>query len=181
MKVLVLGRGGREHSIVWKTSRSPLVKKIYCATGNAGIGDLAELVNIKAEDIKGIFNFARTNRIDLTLVGPEVSLTAGIVDLFESEGLKILGPGKVVAQLEGSKAFAKNLMQKYNIPTAMFGSFSNEQDAFEYIEKVGAPLVIRADGLAAGKGLIVAKDEITAKLAVSVMMKDKVFGEAGRT
>ncbi|MDD2716959.1 MAG: phosphoribosylamine--glycine ligase [Candidatus Wallbacteria bacterium] len=181
MRILVLGRGGREHAIVWKVSRSPLVKKIYCATGNSGIAELAELVDIKAEDINGLLKFAEQKKIDLTLVGPEVSLTEGIVDLFHEHGLKILGPTKNVARLEGSKAFAKRLMMKYDIPTARFGAFSDEQEAFKYIEKVGAPLVVRADGLSAGKGIIIAKDEITAKLAVNVMIKDRIFGDAGRT
>lgn len=180
MKVLVLGRGGREHAIVWKVAQSPLVKKVYCATGNSGISQLAELVSISAEKIHDLLDFALKKKIDLTLVGPEISLTEGIVDLFSENGLKIVGPTRKIAQMEGSKAFAKNLMEKYGIPTAGFGAFSSEQEAFAYIEQKGAPLVIRADGLSAGKGVIVARDEITAKLAVNVMMKDQIFGDAGK-
>lgn len=179
MKVLILGRGGREHAIAWKISQSKNVDKIYVATGNAGMEEFAEIVNIKAEEVDKLLEFALDKKIDLTLVGPEVSFMRGIVDKFNEHNLKIMGPTRKVAQLEASKAFAKELMDKYNIPTAKYGAFDNEEEAFEYIETVGAPLVVRADGLAAGKGLIVAKDEITAKLAVNVMMKDKIFGEAG--
>ncbi len=180
MKFLVIGRGGREHAIVWKLSKSPLVKKIYCATGNAGMEDVAERINIKAEDIDELLKFALKNKVDYTIVGPEISLTEGIVDTFEEKGLKIFGPCANTAKLEGSKAYAKSIMEKYDIPTARFGTFENQEEAFEYIEEVGAPLAIKTDGLSAGKGFIIAKDEITAKLAVNVMMQDKVFGDAGK-
>jgi len=181
MKVLVLGRGGREYAIAWKVSQSPLVKKVFVATGNAGTKAFAENIDIKSEDIDGLLKFALKEKIDLTLVGPEVAFTEGLVDVFMKNDLKIMGPTKKVSQLEGSKSFAKRLLDKYDIPTANYGSFCSEEEAFKYIEEVGAPLVIRADGLAAGKGVIIAKDEITAKLAVNVMMKDKIFGEAGRS
>ncbi|MGM0606840.1 MAG: phosphoribosylamine--glycine ligase [Candidatus Muiribacteriota bacterium] len=180
MKFLVIGRGGREHAIVWKLSQSPQVEKIYCATGNAGISKIAECIDIKAEEIDELLKFALKNKIDYTIVGPEISLTEGIVDKFEAEGLKIFGPSRKTSRLEGSKAFAKKIMEKYNIPTAKFGTFDSQDKAFEYIEEVGAPLAIKTDGLSAGKGFIIAKDEITAKLAVNVMMQDKVFGDAGK-
>jgi len=179
MNVLVIGRGGREHALVWKIKRSPLVKKVYCATGNSGIEALAERVNIPAEHVDKLVDFAKKHDIGLTVVGPEVALAQGIVDKFEKEGIKIFGPSKAAVQLENSKAFAKQLMGKYNIPTAKFGLFSNEQDAFDYIDKYSPPFVIKADGMDSGKGLILAKDEITARLAVQVIMKDKTFGEAG--
>jgi len=181
MKVMILGRGGREHAIAWKISKSPLVEKIYVATGNAGTDKIAENIDIKSENIDKLLNFALKEKIDLTLVGPEIAFTEGLVDVFTKNGLKIMGPTKKVSQLESSKAFAKKLLDKYKIPTAAYGAFCCEEDAFKYIEKVGAPLVIRADGLAAGKGVIIAKDEITAKLAVNVMIKDKIFGEAGNS
>lgn len=181
MKVLVLGRGGREYAIAWKVSQSPLVKKVFVATGNAGTEAFAENINIKSEDIDGLLKFALKEKIGLTLVGPEISFGEGIVDIFTENNLKIMGPTKKVSQLEASKSFAKELLDKYNIPTAKYGSFCTEQEAFKYIEEVGAPLVIRADGLAAGKGVIIAKEEITAKLAVNVMIKDKIFGDAGKS
>ncbi|MFA5480589.1 MAG: phosphoribosylamine--glycine ligase [Candidatus Muiribacteriota bacterium] len=180
MNVLVIGRGGREHAIAWKLSKSPLVKKVFCATGNAGIAEIAECVDIKAENIDELLKFAQRNKIEFTVVGPEISLTEGIVDKFEAKGLKIFGPNQQTAKLEGSKGYAKQIMEKYNIPTAKFGTFETQEEAFEYIEEVGAPLAIKTDGLSAGKGFIIAKDEITAKLAVNVMMQDKVFGDAGK-
>ena len=179
MKVLVIGSGGREHSLVWKLDQSPQVEKIYCAPGNAGISKLAECPAISATDVKGLVRFARKQKIDLTLVGPESSLTAGVVDAFVKNGLRIFGPSKKAAILEGSKVFTKRFMQKYNIPTAAFKVFRKRETAVEYARHVGAPLVIKADGLAAGKGVIVAQSVQEAVDAINLIMKDKVFGDAG--
>ncbi|SHK20214.1 phosphoribosylamine--glycine ligase [Paramaledivibacter caminithermalis] len=179
MKVLVVGGGGREHTLVWKLSQSPKVDKIYCAPGNAGIGDMAELVNIKAEDIEGLLNFALEKDIDLTVVGPEVPLVNGIVDKFQEEGLKVFGPNKACAQLEGSKAFAKDFMMRHNIPTAKYREYTNVDEAINDIGVYGYPMVIKADGLAAGKGVIIAQDEKEAYEALNMIMKDKKFGDAG--
>lgn len=179
MNILVIGRGGREHALVTKIKQSPLVKKIYCATGNSGIEQIAERVNIPAENVDELVDFAKKKNIALTVVGPEIALAYGIVDKFEKEGLKVFGPSKAAVQLETSKAFAKKLMNKYNIPTAKFGVFTNENDAFEYIDKNSPPFVFKVNGMDSGKGTIIARDEITARLAVQVMMKDKTFGEAG--
>lgn len=181
MNVLVIGRGGREHALVWKIRRSPLVSKVYCATGNSGMEPLAERVKILAENIDELVAFAKKNDVGLTVVGPEIALSYGIVDRFEKEGLKIFGPSKNAVQLECSKAFAKQLMSKYKIPTAKFGVFSDEQEAFDYIDRNSPPFAIKADGMDSGKGLILARDEITARLAVQVIMKDKTFGEAGKS
>jgi phosphoribosylamine--glycine ligase len=179
MKVLVIGSGGREHSLVWKLVQSPRVSKIYCAPGNAGISNLAECIAISATDVKGLVSFAKKHKIDLTLVGPEASLTLGVVDAFEKKGLLIFGPSQKAAILEGSKVFTKKFMQNYNIPTAGFAVFRKRERAIEYVERVGAPVVIKADGLAAGKGVIVAQTVQEAIEAIDVIMKDKVFGEAG--
>ena len=179
MKVLVIGSGGREHSLVWKLNESSRVSKIYCAPGNAGISTLAECVAISAEDVKGLLSFALEQKIDLTLVGPESSLTLGVVDAFEKKGLRIFGPSKKAAILEGSKVFTKKFMQDYNIPTAGFAVFRKRERAIEYVERIGAPVVIKADGLAAGKGVIVAQTVKEAIDAIDVIMKDKIFGEAG--
>jgi len=179
MKVLVIGSGGREHSLVWKLAQSPRVSKIYCAPGNAGISELAECVAISAEDVKGLVNFARKQKIDLTLVGPEASLTLGVVDTFTNKGLRIFGPSQKAAILEGSKVFTKKFMQDYDIPTAGFAVFRKRERAIAYVERVGAPVVIKADGLAAGKGVIVAQTVQQAIDAIDVIMKDKVFGTAG--
>ena len=179
MKVLVIGSGGREHSLVWKLRQSPRVSKIYCAPGNAGIASLAECVPVSAEDVKGLLNFALKQKIDLTLVGPEVTLTLGVVDAFEKRGLRIFGPSKKAAILEGSKVFTKKFMQDYNIPTAGFAVFRKRERAIEYVKRIGAPLVIKADGLAAGKGVIVAQTVQEAIDAIDVIMKEKAFGEAG--
>jgi len=180
MNVLVIGRGGREHSLVWKIKQSPRVKKVYCATGNSGIEALAERVKIPAENVDELVAFAKKHDVGLTVVGPEVAPAQGIVDKFEKEGLKIFGPSKAAVQLENSKAFAKQLMSKYDIPTAKFGVFSNEQEAFDYIDRNSPPFAIKADGMDSGKGLILARDEITARLAVQVIMKDMTFGDAGK-
>lgn len=179
MKILVVGSGGREHALVWKIAQSKLCSKIFCAPGNGGIADLAECIDIKADDAAGLLEFARREKIDFTVVGPEVSLAAGIVDEFRKYKLKIFGPEKKAAQLEASKVFAKELMAKYNVPTAGFKVFDNAAEAKKYIEKNGAPCVVKADGLAAGKGVVVAKTVDEAKLAVDSMMQEKIFGEAG--
>ena len=179
MKVLVIGGGGREHALVWKISQSPKVEKVYCAPGNAGIADIAEVVDISASDIDGLARFAEREGIDLTVVGPEVPLTMGIVDLFEKKGLKIFGPSRAAAEMEGSKAFSKTIMKKYNVPTAAYETFTSQDEAFAYIDKLGAPIVVKADGLAAGKGVTVAQTVNEAKDAVRDMMEDRSFGCAG--
>ncbi len=180
MKLLVIGRGAREHSLIWKIHQSPDVSKIYSATGNAGIASMAECVPIRAENIRELANFAEKKGIDLTVVGgPEVSFTEGIVDEFAARGLPILGPTKEAAKIEGSKTFAKKMMREHGIPTAGFESFADHEEAFAYIEKVGPPLAIKADGMTGGKGFIIAKDMATAKVAVHVILKDRQFGTAG--
>lgn len=181
MKVLVVGGGGREHALVWKIKQSPKVTKVYCAPGNAGIAEEAECVNISAEDIEGLVDFATKEAIDLTMVGPEAPLTLGLVDKFREAGLKVFGPSKAAAELEGSKVMAKELMYKYKIPTAKYAKFTDADSAIDYIRETGAPCVVKADGLAAGKGVIVAQDEETAIEAVKMMIQDKAFGEAGNT
>jgi len=179
MKVLVVGSGGREHALVWKISQSARVKKIYCTPGNAGIKHMAECVDLAVTDIDALLEFAKQEKIDLTIVGPESSLAAGIVDRFEEEGLRIFGPRKNAAFLEGSKVFAKEFMEKYAIPTASFKVFADLKKARKYIDQIGAPLVVKADGLAAGKGVIVASTIKEAKDAVDLIMEDKAFGDAG--
>jgi len=179
MKVLVIGSGGREHSLVWKLDQSQRVSKIYCAPGNAGISKMAQCVAISATDIKGLVDFAKKEKIDLTLVGPEASLTLGVVDAFEKQGLRIFGPSQKAAILEGSKVFTKKFMQDYDIPTAGFSVFRKRERAIEYVRRIGAPVVIKADGLAAGKGVIVAQTVQEAIDAIDIIMKDKVFGDAG--
>lgn len=179
MKVLVVGSGGREHALVWKIRQSDRVKQIFCAPGNAGIQRMAECVDISASDIDALVTFAKNEKIDLTVVGPELSLTAGIVDAFEAEGLRIFGPTEKAAILEGSKVFTKEFLAKYNIPSADFKVFTSRKKAKKYIDKCGAPIVVKADGLAAGKGVIVASTVDEAKEAVDLIMKDKAFGEAG--
>jgi phosphoribosylamine--glycine ligase len=179
MKVLVIGSGGREHSLVWKLDQSPRVSKIYCTPGNAGISELAECVAINATDVKGLVRFAKKQKIDLTLVGPEASLTLGVVDAFTKQGLRIFGPSQKAAILEGSKVFTKKFMQDYDIPTAGFSVFRKRERAIEYVKRIGAPVVIKADGLAAGKGVIVAQTVREAIDAIDVIMEDKVFGDAG--
>ena len=179
MRVLVVGSGGREHALVWKINQSARVEKIFCAPGNAGIGHLAECVDISAVDIEGLVRFAKKERIDLTVVGPESSLVAGIVDSFEENGLRIFGPRKNSAILEGSKVFTKEFLQKYEIPSASFKVFTEKKKAKKYIDKCGAPIVVKADGLAAGKGVIVAQTMAEAKDAIDLIMTEKAFGEAG--
>ncbi|MCR6544733.1 phosphoribosylamine--glycine ligase [Dehalobacterium formicoaceticum] len=179
MKVLVVGGGGREHALVWKLIQSPKVNKVFCAPGNAGISQMAECIEINAEDIEGLLSFAKKEKIDLTVVGPEIPLTNGIVNQFQAAGLKIFGPSKEAAEIEGSKALAKRIMGKYQIPTAQYQVFEEAAPAIDYIRKQGAPIVVKADGLAAGKGVIVAPDEETAVNAVQEIMENKVFGQAG--
>ena len=179
MKVLVVGGGGREHALVWKIAQSPRVTKIYCAPGNAGISEQATIVPIKANDLNGLLEFALKEEIDLTIVGPEEPLTKGIVDLFESKGLSIFGSNQRAAKIEGSKAFAKEMMKKYCIPTASYEIFDDHKEAIAYIRRHGTPIVVKADGLAAGKGVIVCKTVEEAIQSVERIMVDKIFGEAG--
>ena len=179
MKVLVIGSGGREHALVWKIGQSKRVKTIYCAPGNAGISRIAECVPIAADDIQGLVRFARQKKIDLTIVGPEVSLTLGVVDRFEKHGLRIFGPSRKAAILEGSKVFTKKIMKKYGIPSAAFHVFRKPERAHAFVERSEAPIVIKADGLAAGKGVIIARTVADARAAVDLIMRDKAFGEAG--
>jgi phosphoribosylamine--glycine ligase len=179
MKILIIGSGGREHALAWKIAQSKLVKKIFCAPGNGGISQQAECLEIKAEDVVGLLNFARKERIDFTLVGPEMPLSLGIVDEFEKAQLKVFGPNKKAAQLEASKVFAKEFMAKYEVPTADFQVFDNAKMAKIYLERIGRPCVVKADGLAQGKGVVVAKDIDEAVQAVDAMMEEKVFGSAG--
>ncbi|MEZ4526878.1 MAG: phosphoribosylamine--glycine ligase [Desulfobacterales bacterium] len=181
MKILVIGGGGREHALIWKIRQSPKVKKIYCAPGNGGIAEMAECVSIDAENVKELLAFAKKEKIDLTVVGPEGPLSAGITDLFEKEGLRIFGASQKAAQIESSKSFAKNLMQKYGIPTAKGETFTSYSKAESYIRKSGAPIVVKADGLAAGKGVIVCATEDDALNALRQIMKEKAFGDAGKT
>ena len=179
MRILVIGGGGREHALVWKLAQSPRVEKIYCAPGNPGIGEIAECVNISVDNIKALCGFAREHNVDLTVVGPEKPLTDGIVDYFTAQGLKIFGPTQEAAQLEGSKTFAKERMQEYKIPTADFAVFSSAVEAKAYIEKLGKSIVVKADGLAAGKGVVVAETPAEALAAIDEIMLKKVHGDAG--
>lgn len=179
MKILVVGSGGREHALVWKIRQSAKVDMIYCAPGNAGIEELAECIDISATDIKGLLSFALKEKIDLTVVGPESSLVAGIVDAFEKKNLRIFGPTQKAAILEGSKVFTKEFMVKYGIPTASFQVFRNGKEAKKYLDSCKVPVVVKADGLAAGKGVIVAATVEEAKEAVDLIMQDKAFGAAG--
>jgi phosphoribosylamine--glycine ligase len=179
MKVLVVGGGGREHALVWKLKQSPKVDKIYCAPGNAGISEIAECVDIKADNIDELLDFVKYNWIDLTVVGPEVPLTEGIVDAFVKENRRIFGPDSSGARLEGSKMFSKDFMQKYGLPSAEYKIFTSYSQAEEYVRLKGAPIVIKADGLAAGKGVIVAETVNEALEALKLIMKDKAFGAAG--
>ncbi len=180
MKVLVIGGGGREHAIVWKLKQSPKVTKIYCTPGNAGISEIAECVDIKIDDAEALLDFVKYNWIDLTVVGPEVPLAAGIVDRFIKEKRPIFGPVAAGAQLEGSKSFSKDFMLRYGIPTAEYKTFTSYIQAVDYIRLKGAPIVVKADGLAAGKGVIVAKTVEEATDALELIMKDKAFGDAGK-
>ena len=179
MQILVLGGGGREHAIVWKLAQSKKVEKIYCAPGNPGIAQLAECVNLDTTDNKGLAHWAKEHHIDLTVVGPEVPLVAGVADEFRAQGLAIFGPNAQAAAIEGSKAFSKELMKKYNIPTAFFKVCNDLATAKAYVEEKGAPIVVKADGLAAGKGVIVAMTKEEAITALEEIMADHKFGAAG--
>ena len=180
MKVLVIGGGGREHAIIWKLAQSKNVSKIYCAPGNGGIADLAECVPIDVMDFEKLTKFAKENNIDLTVVAPDDPLAAGAVDAFEANGLRAFGPNKAAAIIEGSKSFSKDLMKKYNIPTADYEEFENSTDAINYIKANNKfPVVVKADGLALGKGVIIAKTFEEAENAVHDILDDKIFGSAG--
>ncbi len=179
MKILVVGGGGREHAICWKLSKEANVDKIYCAPGNAGISNVAQCIDIQDSDIENLLNFAKENQIDLTIVGPEIPLVAGIVDKFEKEGLKIFGPNKKCAQLEGSKSFSKDFMIRHNLPTAKYKEYTDLDEAISEIDSFGYPVVIKADGLAAGKGVVISENREDAITTLKEMMSDKKFGNAG--
>lgn len=181
MKVLLIGSGGREHTLAWKLSQDTSVEHIYCVPGNPGIAtvDKCELVNMDTTDLEGLADFAEHNQVELTVVGPEAPLVAGISDVFAARHLAVFGPSKLAAQLEGSKSFSKDLMHKYNIPTADFKICTTAAEAKSYIKVKGAPIVVKADGLAAGKGVVVAMTEKEALEAVDMIMGDKKFGDAG--
>ncbi|GAW86543.1 phosphoribosylamine--glycine ligase [Bathymodiolus platifrons methanotrophic gill symbiont] len=181
MKILIVGSGGREHALAWKASQSARVKTVYVAPGNAGTALEDKLTNIDlaVEDIAGLLNFAQQENIDLTIIGPEVPLVAGIVDVFQAAGLNCFGPSAKAAQLEGSKKFCKDFMARHNIPTAEYQTFTDQKAAIDYIQQKGAPIVVKADGLAAGKGVIVAQTEAEAIAAVEDMLSGNSFGAAG--
>ena len=181
MKVLVVGSGGREHVLCWKIAQSKKVDKIYCAPGNAGIAELAECVDIKAMEFDKLVAFAKENTIDLTVIGMDDPLVGGIVDVFEAEGLRVFGPRKNAAILEGSKAFSKDLMKKYNIPTAGYETFTSPEEAKKYLETSKYPIVLKADGLALGKGVLICETREQAMEGVNELMLDKKFGSAGNT
>ena len=179
MKVLIVGSGGREHAIAWKVAQSPKVDKIYCAPGNAGISEVAECVPIGAMEFDKLVAFAKEKEIDLTVIGMDDPLVGGIVDVFEKEGLRVFGPRKNAAILEGSKAFSKDLMKKYHIPTAAYETFTDPEKALEYLETAKMPIVLKADGLALGKGVLICQTLEEAKEGVKTLMMDKKFGSAG--
>lgn len=178
MKVLLVGSGGREHALAWKIAQSPLLKKLYAAPGNAGISRHAECVPVAAENIQGLLEFALREKIDLTVVGPEVPLVAGIWDQFQAKGLKVFGPSRETALLEGSKAFAKDMMSKFGVPTANYEIFNNAKEAKHYVIEAEMPVVIKADGLAAGKGVVICDNSKDAVAALTQMMEEKIFGDA---
>ncbi|KAB2393576.1 MULTISPECIES: phosphoribosylamine--glycine ligase [Bacillus cereus group] len=180
MNVLVIGRGGREHALAWKFAQSEKVEKVYVAPGNEGMRDVATPVDIDENDFDALVLFAKENKVELTFVGPEIPLMNGIVDRFNEEGLRVFGPNKAAAVIEGSKAFTKELMKKYDIPTAAYETFTDYEEAVQYIQKVGAPIVIKADGLAAGKGVTVAMTLEEALQAVKEMLQDVKFGAASK-
>ncbi|ADC49995.1 phosphoribosylamine--glycine ligase [Alkalihalophilus pseudofirmus OF4] len=179
MNVLVIGSGGREHTIAWKLNQSKQVDQVFVAPGNDGMKDVAVTVPISETDHAGLIQFAKENEVELTVVGPEVPLLAGVVDAFSAAGLKAFGPTKAAARLEGSKSFAKQIMQKYTIPTGAYDTFTDYNSAVQYVKEKGAPIVIKADGLAAGKGVVVAMTEEEAVAALHSMLNDDAFGEAG--
>ncbi|PCJ58659.1 MAG: phosphoribosylamine--glycine ligase [Planctomycetota bacterium] len=179
MNILLIGNGGREHALAWKIHQSPLLNKLYCIPGSPGIEEFAESVNVDGDDLKGMLDFALKNDIGLTVIGPEIPLVNGVVDLFEQNGLKAFGPSQRAARIEGSKIYMKKLLRKHNIPTAEFVAFNDYKAALLHIESVGAPLVIKTDGLAAGKGAYVCKTLEEAEKAIQETMIDKVHGESG--
>ena len=179
MKVLVIGSGGREHALVWKIAQSPMVTRVYCAPGNPGTAELAQNVAIAVDDLQGLLGFALEQGVELTVVGPELPLSMGLVDLFEEHGLKVFGARKNAALIEASKAFSKDLMQKYQVPTAAYGVFTEVEPAISFIDQTGIPIVIKADGLAAGKGVIIAQSRAEAVEAVTDMLSGNAFGAAG--
>lgn len=179
MKILIVGSGGREHAIAWKLAQSPLTEKLYCAPGNAGIAEYAQCVNIGAMEFDKLVAFAKEKEIDLTVIGMDDPLVGGIVDAFEAEGLRVFGPRKNAAILEGSKAFSKELMKKYHIPTAAYETFDDPKKALAYLETAKMPIVLKADGLALGKGVLVCQNLEEAKAGVKEIMEDKKFGTAG--
>ena len=180
MKILVIGSGGREHALAWKLKQSPYADRIFCAPGNAGTAEIGENVAISASDLGPLVRFAKENRVNLTVVGPDDPLAAGIVDLFAREGLRVFGPAKGAARLESSKIFAKELMREQGIPTAEAGTFKRSDDALRFCNPLRFPIVIKADGLALGKGVIIASDLVAARSTIDAMMNQGRFGEAGR-
>jgi len=180
MKILVIGSGGREHALAWKLKQSPYAERIFCAPGNAGTAEIGENVAISASDLGPLVRFAKENRVNLTVVGPDDPLAAGIVDLFAREGLRVFGPAKAAARLESSKIFAKELMREQGIPTAEAGTFKRSDDALRFCDPLRFPIVIKANGLALGKGVIIASDLVAARSTIDAMMNQGRFGEAGR-
>lgn len=179
MKILIVGSGGREHAIAWAVAKSPKTEKIYCAPGNAGIAEFAECVDIQAMEFEKLVAFAKEKEIDLTIIGMDDPLVGGVVDAFEAEGLRVFGPRKNAAIIEGSKAFSKDLMEKYNIPTAAYENFTDPEKALTYLETAKMPIVLKADGLALGKGVLICNTLEEAKAGVKTLMLDKQFGDAG--
>jgi phosphoribosylamine--glycine ligase len=179
MNILIIGSGGREHALAWKIHQSARVKRVLCAPGNAGIAQVAELVPLAVDDVAALVRLARDQRIDLTIVGPELPLTLGIVDEFQRHGLRIFGPTRAGAQIEGSKAFTKELLRRHNVPTGFFGTFSDADEAAHYVAEVGAPIVVKADGLAAGKGVVICETVKQAEDAINEIMRTRIFGDAG--
>src|SRR5881409_394813 len=179
MRVLVVGGGGREHALCWKLRQSPRLTALYCAPGNAGIARVAECVPVSADDVKGLVRFAEEQRVDLTIVGPELPLTLGLVDRFTAAGLRAFGPTAAAARLEGSKAFAKELLRHAHVPTAFFGVFADPDEATRYVNEVGAPVVVKADGLAGGKGVFICRTVAEAEEAIDELMRGRLFGDAG--
>jgi phosphoribosylamine--glycine ligase len=179
MNILVIGSGGREHALVWKVRQSPRVSRVLCAPGNAGIAEIADVVSVAVDDIGGLLRVARDERIDLTVVGPELPLTLGLVDEFERQGLRVFGPRRAAAEVENSKAFTKELLRRQRIPTGFFGTFSDPEEAQRYAAEVGAPIVVKADGLAAGKGVLICESVKEAEEAVDEIMRARIFGAAG--
>lgn len=181
MKVLIVGSGGREHAIAWSVSQSRQVTKIYCAPGNGGISEIAECVNISAMEFEKLADFAEENAIDLTIIGMDDPLVGGVVDVFESRGLQVFGPRKNAAIIEGSKSFSKDLMKKYGIPTCHYETFHSPEEALIYLENCNYPIVLKADGLALGKGVLICENQQEAEAGIATLMLDKQFGDAGNT